>query len=112
VVKPYKETIHNNFIIRILDKNTHENDLVWHRDSSNRIVIPIEGENWKFQFDNKLPQHIKKFEEIVIPKNIYHRVIKGDTPLKLYIYETDKNLDSRLIEKIKKIAENVYNSKI
>lgn len=112
MVKPYKETIHKNFIIRILDVNSDVSNFVWHRDKLNRIVIPVCGEDWKFQFDNELPDNIEIFKEIIIQKNIYHRVIKGTTPLKIYIYETDKNLDSRLITKIKKIAKDAYNSNI
>jgi len=38
-----------------------------------------------FQFDNELPQLLKNV--IFIPRNTYHRVIKGTTNLTVHILE-------------------------
>lgn len=110
MVKPYIEKKYENFIIRTLDENTPNDELVWHRDKSNRIVIPISGEGWKFQFDNNLPEPIEKLKEIIILKNIYHRVIKGITPLILFIHESNDIPSIAKIKEIKKGALNEINS--
>lgn len=100
MVKPYTQIEKNEFIIRTFDNNTEEHEFVWHRDKSNRIVIPLDCQGWKFQFDNELPQKIKPFSPIIISKNMYHRVIKGDSILKIYILEVDEIPDSGIIQKI------------
>ena len=48
-----------------------------------RTVEVIENNNWHFQLDNNLPQLLK--ETIFIPKETYHRVIKGTGNLKVRI---------------------------
>lgn len=61
--------------IRTFDKNTSEDELVWHRDREDRIIYPLATTDWKFQFDNETPVNITKL--LFIPKDTYHRVIKG-----------------------------------
>ena len=63
------------------DVDTHE--LEWHIDREDRTVEVIENNNWHFQLDNNLPQLLK--ETIFIPKETYHRVIKGTGNLKVRI---------------------------
>ena len=87
MVKPYTDITFGNFIIRNVNKNADESNFVWHRDKSDRIVIPIQGYGWKFQFDNELPQDVRLFKPITIPKNSYHRIIKGNSNLKVFIIE-------------------------
>jgi len=41
--------------------------------------------DWKFQFDNKLPQKLEIDSVIKIKKEEYHRLIKGTSPLSLEI---------------------------
>lgn len=61
--------------IRTFDKNTPEDELVWHRDKEDRIIDPLSTTDWKFQFDNEIPVNITRL--LFIPKDTYHRVIKG-----------------------------------
>ena len=68
--------------IRIFDQDVDEMELVWHRDREDRVVELVEPTDWKFQFDNQLPQQIDK---IFIPKGTYHRVIKGKGDLKIKV---------------------------
>lgn len=80
--KPFKEKlIEENIYIRTFSSKINENELVWHFDKEDRIIIPIEENDWQFQMDNDYPQKINK--EIFIPKGEYHRLIKGTTELKL-----------------------------
>jgi hypothetical protein len=80
---PYKEEIlSENKIIRIFKENTDSEEYIWHRDHEDRIVEAIGETDWKIQIDNEIP---KKLEKVFIPKNIYHRVIKGTEDLKIKI---------------------------
>lgn len=66
---------------------TESEEYVWHRDLNNRDVEVLEGEGWKFQFDNDLPFFINRNNTIHIPKLIYHRLIPGKTKLRIKINE-------------------------
>ena len=86
-VKPYTEIQQNNTIIRTFPFNLNEEELVWHRDHNDRNVKVLTGEGWKVQMDNQLPKEIKRGDEFFIPKETYHRVIKGTTDLVVKITE-------------------------
>ena len=88
-MKPYKQTIKGNKILREFAHDTDSHELVWHRDKKDRIVRVIEGKGWKFQFDNMLPISLHEGQEIFIPKETFHRVIKGNGNLKIEITEKD-----------------------
>ena len=64
-----------------------EMELIWHTDREDRVVHVIEGNNWKFQFDEQLPFEMLDGIDIVIPKGIIHRVIKGNGPLKIKVFK-------------------------
>jgi quercetin dioxygenase-like cupin family protein len=85
VDKPYsEETTGNNQVIRRFD-DINEESLIWHRDKEDRIINLIEGTQWKLQMENQLPTTIEKDIEIFIPKNTYHRIIKGKDNLVIKI---------------------------
>ena len=69
--------------IRTFSQDVSQFELVWHRDKEDRIVTPIGQTDWKFQLDNDIPRTIEK--EIFIPKETYHRLIKGTNNLKVRI---------------------------
>jgi len=77
--RPYQEEGE----IRTFSENVQEFELVWHRDKEDRIVYPLHSTDWKFQLDNDIPRTIEK--EIFIPKETYHRLIKGSGDLKVSI---------------------------
>jgi uncharacterized heparinase superfamily protein len=77
-----KKSSYNSFVRRF-DKNIDPKLLTWHRDKEDRIVEAVENTNWLFQMDNQLP--IKIEGEIFIPKNTFHRIIKGDGDLKVKV---------------------------
>lgn len=88
--KPYKEIqINKNKKLRFFHSNTlNESELEWHRDRENRFVEVIEANGWKFQFDNELPISLQEGDKLFIPKEHFHRVIKGNGDLVVEITES------------------------
>lgn len=81
--RPYKEKLQNGFYERIFSKDTETHELSWHRDLEDRIVTPLEENDWLYQEENSIPINIKN--NIYIKKGVWHRVIKGTTDLKISI---------------------------
>ena len=76
---PFKEKIEDGYHIRTFTEDIEDSELVWHRDKEDRIVESVGKTNWMIQMDNEVPKVIEG--EFFIPKNTYHRVIKGDGDL-------------------------------
>lgn len=82
--KPYQEqVISKQSVIRTFSPDVDFDDLKWHRDREDRVVTPLNENDWYYQEDNKLPVPLK--EKIFIPMGLWHRVIKGTTELKVSI---------------------------
>jgi quercetin dioxygenase-like cupin family protein len=60
-------------------------ELVWHQDEEDRTIEILEGEGWQLQRDNELPLALQEGDIIFIPEYQIHRVIKGNTNLKIQI---------------------------
>jgi hypothetical protein len=88
-MKPYKETENGNIVRRTFSSNIPESELVWHRDHEDRVVLPLNENDWMVQFDNELPTKLTVGEEYFIPKDTFHRVIKGSGELQVEIIKTD-----------------------
>lgn len=82
-----EEQINQNTFIRVFSKDIDSHELVWHRDREDRIIQSIEPSSWKFQLDNQLPIDLDR--TIFIPKETYHRLIKGDGELKLKLIKIE-----------------------
>jgi hypothetical protein len=82
---PFQQKGKGNIKIRTFDSNIDEFELKWHRDREDREVTIIESNGWKYQEDNKLPVNLKEGDVIFIPKETYHRVIKGNGDLKIKV---------------------------
>lgn len=79
-MKPYTEhKISESVVIRTFSDCIDESELQWHWDEEDRIVEPLNDNDWLFQFDNELPEKI--YKQIVIPAGMIHRIIKGKTNL-------------------------------
>jgi len=80
---PYTETLYEQhgtglpYIIRTFSETVDENDLIWHRDRTNRTLRILSGTDWKLQLDDKLPETLATGGEYFILKDTYHRLIKG-----------------------------------
>jgi len=99
--KPYSEERNENVIRRTFSKSVNESELVWHRDKKDRVVKLLSETDWMIQFDNELPRKMSIDEAITIPKNIYHRVIKGSGDLMVEITETDDVNEEEIIDEMK-----------
>lgn len=94
-MKPYKDKkISDNTFERIFKNNIHSDELVWHRDHYDRYITVLNGKNWKIQLDNTLPEILEKENVYYIPKNVYHRLLKGEDDLKLKITEDKNSIDN------------------
>lgn len=80
---PFDEEKFKGYVIRSFSKDIPSEELKWHTDGEDRTIIPLNKNDWKIQLDNELPKPFKGV--IFIPEGKYHRVIKGNTDLKLKI---------------------------
>lgn len=81
-MKPYKEKkISENTFIREFKQETDSSEYIWHRDKEDRVIESIGDTDWLIQMDNELPKRIEG--RVFIPKEKYHRVIKGTGDLKI-----------------------------
>lgn len=81
----YKEIrLSENSIIREFEPNVKYE---WHRDKRNRIITVLESNDWKIQFDNELPTQLKYNTKYYVPNETFHRIISGDSKLKIKIEE-------------------------
>lgn len=72
---PFKEHRQNGYHIRTFSQKVDNEELMWHRDEEDRVVESVGYTDWMIQLDDKLPQTLT--EKVYIPKEVYHRVIKG-----------------------------------
>jgi hypothetical protein len=87
--KPYRDSYcwegeHSRFI-RTFEADTDERDLVWHRDTRDRVIDVVWNTGWQIQFEDQMPVSINTVTEI--PRMVYHRLIKGEGNLILDIIE-------------------------
>lgn len=83
--KPYYELKTFDFIYRKFTQDIDEEELVWHRDRNDRHVEVLGDTDWQFQFEDSIPQQLQ--DTIFIPKDTYHRLIKGTGNLGIRILE-------------------------
>ena len=86
--RPYSEKEQDGYIIREFSRNTPTYELVWHRDKKDRVVETTHNTDWLFQLDNQLPQRLTK-KKLFIPKETYHRLIKGTGDLVVKIWQKE-----------------------
>ena len=86
--RPYSEKKEDGYIIREFSRNTPTYELVWHRDKKDRVVEVMNETDWMFQLDNEVPQRLTE-NKLFIPKETYHRLIKGTDDLVIKIWQKD-----------------------
>ena len=69
----------------MFSKDVDPMELVWHQDKEDREIEVLEGKGWKVQLDNKLPFELVKGDRIFIIEGRIHRILKGETDLKIKI---------------------------
>ena len=80
-MNPYTD----NSNIRTFAEDVDPMSLIWHEDQEDRTIEVIEGNGWKFQFDEELPFELTENITFDIPRGYLHRVIKGKGNLKVRI---------------------------
>jgi len=85
-MRPYIEEKKDGYILREFFKDTSSFEFVWHRDKEDRYIEPIHDTDWKFQLDNDIPRTLQK-NKLFIPKETYHRLVKGTGDLTLKIFK-------------------------
>lgn len=80
---PFSEDRSGDRFLRKFHKDIDPSELQWHRDKEDRIIESNEKTDWMIQIDNKIPEKIDG--KISIPKEIYHRLIKGNGDLYLLV---------------------------
>lgn len=90
---PFIEDLKDGYYVRKFSSNLNEDELKWHWDQEDRIVICEHETDWLLQLDNELPFKIKKNQAIFINEGQYHRLIKGNGDLTIKIKKIkNKNL--------------------
>tara|TARA_Y100000004_G_scaffold161535_1_gene189655 strand:+ start:81 stop:356 length:276 start_codon:yes stop_codon:yes gene_type:complete len=82
-----EQQLNTKLFLREFSADVDEMELIWHEDREDRIVSVVEGNGWKFQFDEELPIEMEDGIDITIPKGVVHRVIKGKGPLKIKVFK-------------------------
>ena len=83
-MKPYEDLeVTEKSKIRVFESNVDSGELHWHRDREDRIVEIIGTTDWQLQMDNELPKTM--CGKLFIPKEVWHRIIKGNGDLKVRI---------------------------
>jgi mannose-6-phosphate isomerase-like protein (cupin superfamily) len=82
-----QENISKNSFFRTFSEEIDKYELVWHYDINDRDMTVISGSDWMFQYDDTLPFKLNVGDNIFIPKNTYHRIIKGCGDLIIKIEE-------------------------
>jgi hypothetical protein len=90
---PYIQKIDSGKIVRTFSPDVDSNELKWHQDLKNRKVTILTDGGWSFQMDNELPVKLLSASQIYIPKFVWHRVIKGDSELKVEIEEFEDEIE-------------------
>jgi hypothetical protein len=86
--KPFTETIiSDNEIIREFEPGHPVHLYKWHSDPEERLIVVLEDSDWRFQYDNELPTPLIVGVDIKIPVDVIHRIIPGETDLKIKIYK-------------------------
>jgi len=86
--RPYSEKEQDGYIIREFSQDTPSFEFVWHRDKEDRIVEAMHDTDWLFQLDNQAPVGLQN-NKLFIPKETYHRLIKGTGDLVVKIWQED-----------------------
>ena len=86
--RPYSEKKEDGYTIREFSQQTSAFELVWHRDREDRVVEAMHDTDWQFQLDNEHPKVLSK-DKLFIPKETYHRLIKGTGDLVVKIWQKD-----------------------
>jgi len=88
LVEPYIDQFEEDGSrIRTFSSDIDSDELIWHRDKKDREITILSGVGWKLQMEDKLPKELEIGKLYNIPKEEYHRIIKGTDDLTIKIWE-------------------------
>lgn len=91
MVEPYIDQFEEDGSrIRTFSSEIDSGELIWHRDKKDREITILSGVGWKLQMEDKLPKELELGKLYDIPKEEYHRIIKGKDNLVIRIWENGK----------------------
>lgn len=82
---PFEQKKQGDKVVRTFSESVDNTELKWHVDNEDRLVTPLHKTDWMIQMDNELPKKLVENQGLIIPKGIYHRVIKGNGDLRVSI---------------------------
>jgi mannose-6-phosphate isomerase-like protein (cupin superfamily) len=97
--------IGKSLIRRVISESKASEELTWHRDRADRVVIVVEGAGWKFQRDDAVPQPINRGDILRVAANEWHRVIPGKGDLVVAIHEGEKKPEKLIIDLVKELTD-------
>jgi len=98
--KPYSEKRMGNLIVREFSSGTHSAELEWHKDHNDRHLRVVSGSGWKLQRKDGLPIQMNEGVTYYIPKDSWHRIIKGEDNLKIAIVESNYGLKKQKVSNL------------
>jgi len=84
---PFEQKLKEGKLYRTFSPDVDSDELVWHQDLMDRVVTIVSCGGWKFQREDELPIKLLNEQILFIPKNSWHRVIKGNSELIVEIEE-------------------------
>jgi hypothetical protein len=84
---PFEQIEQDGKLVRTFSPDVDLEELKWHQDLNDRKVTVIESGGWLFQMEDELPNKLSNAEQILIPKLVWHRVIRGEGNLIVEIEE-------------------------
>ena len=84
--KPFTQQEKDGYVMRTFDPLAPDHLYKWHRDAEKRKITPMfNTTDWKFQYDNKIPENLRVGKTLMIEEGEWHRLIKGKDNLILKI---------------------------
>lgn len=77
--------------MRTFNHEVDDRELIWHRDLQDREITVISSDGWSYQLDDSLPILMKPGDKFMIPKMIWHRILKGRGDLVIRIFSRCKD---------------------
>lgn len=102
---PFSEEFKDGWYHRIFKSELENDDLKWHYDEEDRVMIITHETDWMFQHDNQLPFKLETKVRYIIPKGEYHRLIKGTGDLEVKIFKLSKE-DKKISKNLEFHLEN------
>jgi quercetin dioxygenase-like cupin family protein len=87
--RPYREVrLSDSSMIREFSRDVPIHELEWHMDRRDRVVEVIEGRGWKLQLQEGLPFELTPGRSYMIPRESWHRVLRGSGRLIILLRES------------------------